>query len=93
MDNPCKEIMTLPHLLYPNVIIYGRPNCEWCTKATNFCIKNNIDYRYINVFRSDFDVVALVELTGMKTVPIIYVNGKLIGGYNAFVDWYQGEYE
>lgn len=74
-----------------NVLIYGRPNCDWCTKAVDFCIKQDIPYRYINVMRDDFDIAALVELTGMKTVPIIYMNGKLLGGYSDFYAFYNGE--
>ncbi len=73
------------------VLVYGKQNCEWCDKLKYFLDFHAIPYRYVDVMKDSFDVKAFVENTGMKTVPVIYVNGKLIGGYHAFMEWYKGE--
>lgn len=61
--------------------IYGRPNCNWCVKAKELLNHNGINYKYYTVGED----IAISEVTemfpGVRTVPIVAIEGKRIGGY------------
>ena len=64
-----------------NVKVYGKENCSYCTKAKNLLELYNIEYNYFNV-GVDLTVDELIEsFPTAKTVPIIVVNNKWIGGF------------
>lgn len=75
------------------VMIFSKTTCPYCTKAKE-------KYRSINQeFKSlELDLLgeqgvqiqnALFEISGQKTVPNIFVNGKHIGGYDATLKLFQ----
>lgn len=55
--------------------IYGQNSCIYCEKAKNLIDCSGEEYDYLNVNKE------AIKDSGMNTVPIIYHNGKLIGGY------------
>jgi glutaredoxin len=64
--------------------IYGKPSCPFCQKAKDLAERKGLDYIYltldVNYTRED-----LMELVpNARTVPQIFVNETLIGGYNDF---------
>lgn len=70
------------------VTIYGREKCSWCFKAKNLVDKlfqsQTIDsYEYIDYQKENMSAKDLSEIAGtqVKTVPIIFIDGKYIGGY------------
>lgn len=69
-----------------NVKIYSRPNCTYCTRAKEFFQKKNIQYEEVRV-GDHITTNTYVELTGMKSVPAIFINETLIGGYNDLVEY------
>jgi len=69
-----------------NVKIYTRDNCPYCVRAKDFFAKKNITVQEVKVER-DIARDSYFTLTGMKTVPAIYINGKLIGGYTDLVEY------
>ena len=66
--------------------IYTKENCPYCVKAKQFFKGKNIPVTEVHVgvdiARDDY-----FTLTGMKTVPAIYVENKLIGGYSELVEY------
>ena len=61
--------------------VYGRTNCNWCVAAKQILNEKGINYRYINV-GEDIGIDEVKELfPGVRTVPIVAVDGKRIGGY------------
>ena len=61
--------------------IYGKPNCNWCVKARELLNMYNMQYVYLTV-GEDVGITELLEMyPGTKTVPLIEVDGKKLGGY------------
>ena len=61
--------------------VYGRPNCNWCVAAKQLLNEKGINYRYLSV-GEDVGIDFIVEnFPGVRTVPIVAVDGKRIGGY------------
>lgn len=76
--------------------IYGKENCPWCEKAKELLDKRDIPYDYINISDkenfSDNDLKKLVvEIApGAKTVPIVLINDRWIGGYSELKEYFYG---
>jgi ribonucleoside-diphosphate reductase alpha chain len=60
------------------VVVYGKPDCPFCDRATSVLAYNNIKYTYINI-NEDFEAANFLFMAGHKTVPQIYVNGEYHG--------------
>jgi len=61
--------------------VYGKQNCNWCVKAREILNQHGINYKYYSV-GDDVGIDFIMEsFPGVKTVPIIVVDGKRIGGY------------
>ncbi len=65
-----------------SVTIYTSYYCTYCRRAKKLLEKKQLDYEEI---RLDEDVEKrkeLVEKLNWRTVPIIFVNEKFVGGYD-----------
>jgi glutaredoxin 3 len=69
-----------------NVKIYTRDDCPYCVRAKDFFAKKNISVQEVKVGR-DIARDDYSTLTGMKSVPAIYIGNKLIGGYTDLVEY------
>ena len=64
------------------VTVYSMLNCPFCVKAKNLLTQRGIAFETIMIDDwADAEWDAFVKKSGMKTVPQIYLNEKLIGGY------------
>lgn len=62
------------------VLIYTTQVCPYCIRAKQVLKKKGVPFREIDV-SNDSDLRAyLVEATGQRTVPQIFVDGQSIGG-------------
>ena len=83
------QLIKVKNLVYKmKITIYGRENCSWCSKAKDLVDKlfqsQTIDsYEYIDYQKENMSANDLSEIAGtqVKTVPIILIDGKYIGGY------------
>jgi len=61
--------------------VYGKTNCNWCVAAKQLLNEKYVNYKYYSL-GEDYDLNFIQEnFPGVKTVPIIVVNGFRIGGY------------
>ncbi|KAE8611043.1 hypothetical protein XENTR_v10012316 [Xenopus tropicalis] len=65
------------------VVIFSKTTCPYCVMAKEAF--KNIDVQYTAVELDELEngrqmQVALQQLSGIRTVPQVYVNGKCIGG-------------
>ena len=70
------------------VEIYSRSNCSYCVMAMNFFDSKGIKY---DVYSADDPKVfeeMLVRNPQARTVPQIFIDDKLIGGYTDLVEHY-----
>ncbi|KAK9669460.1 hypothetical protein RND81_13G131800 [Saponaria officinalis] len=68
------------------VFIFSKTYCGFCTRVKNLLKELGAAYQAIELDReSDGDAIqaALLEWTGQRTVPNVFIGGKHIGGCDA----------
>lgn len=68
-----------------SITIYGREGCEYCKKSQSLLDKKSYIYEYLDVTK-DKEALSFVKGIGMKTVPVIVIDGEIIGGYSELLD-------
>ena len=63
------------------VQVYKTPYCGYCVRAVNLLRSKGIAFEEIDVSGNDAKREWLVETTGQRTVPQIFINGQSVGGY------------
>ncbi len=79
-------------------IIYTTTRCGWCTRAKKLLDDNGITYTEIEVTSENSRELAKLvsEADGLKmselhlTVPQIFFDGVLLGGYEGLKTWIEG---
>ena len=67
------------------VVVFGKTWCGFSTKAKSLFQQIDVDFVSVELdTREDGDAIQaeLAELTGMRTVPSVWIDGKFIGGYS-----------
>ena len=64
------------------VIIYTTRVCSYCVAAKRLLTARSVPYQEIDVSSDDAKRAWLVEATGRRTVPQIFIAGEPIGGYD-----------
>lgn len=64
----------------PKVIIYSSANCPYCVRAKDLLDRKGIQYLEIRVDQDTFQRDIMMEKSGRRTVPQIFINDKPIGG-------------
>lgn len=65
------------------VTVYSSPSCPYCVRAKELLKGRNIPFEEIMIGWDDeagWEAMR-VKSGGMKTVPQIYIDDKLVGGY------------
>ncbi len=63
------------------VEIYTTSFCPFCVRAKNLLQSKNIEFVEHNLDGKDEELRALKERTGWRTVPQIFIDNELIGGF------------
>lgn len=63
------------------VKMYKKNPCPYCDRAMNFFNEKNIEVDVIDLTDKPEEIERIKNETGWRTVPIILINGQLIGGY------------
>ncbi len=63
-----------------DVKMYTTDYCPFCVRAKHILKKRGIPYEEINVSGDHAKRAWLVQATGQKTVPQIFIGGESIGG-------------
>ena len=65
------------------VIVYTSTPCPYCSRAKELLKRKGIPFEEINIGWDDEEAwkEASKRSGGMKTVPQIFIDGKIIGGY------------
>lgn len=62
------------------VTLYTKPSCFYCARAKSFLDDMKVDYSEIDVSNDRAKHEDLMDQTGSKTVPYIFINDDYIGG-------------
>jgi glutaredoxin 3 len=65
-----------------NVVIYTTTYCPYCRAAKALLDGKGVKYKEIDVTKEPAKKREVMKEIGWKTVPIILINEKLIGGYD-----------
>ncbi len=64
------------------IIIYSKANCSYCTWAKQLLDKKQVSYQEIRIDLDDLQRAEMERLSGRRTVPQIFINDQLIGGFD-----------
>jgi len=64
------------------VKIYSKNYCPYCTKAKQLLKSKNIAFQEIDLTNDPETQAKISAETGWQTVPMIFIDGKLIGGFD-----------
>lgn len=64
------------------VVVYTTGYCPYCVAAKRLLEKKGAPYREIRCDDRDDLRAWLIEASGQRTVPQIFINGESIGGYS-----------
>lgn len=64
------------------VKIYTTPVCPYCMKAKELLNSLNIEFEEVNVAENTEEREKIIKDYGWMTVPAIFIDGELIGGYD-----------
>ena len=65
------------------VELYSTTYCPFCTRAKSLLTRKGVAFDEIDVTDDDALREKMIEMSGgRRTVPEIFINGKIIGGYD-----------
>jgi glutaredoxin 3 len=65
-----------------DVVMYRTPACGYCVGAKMLLQKKGVPFREVDVVGDAETRIWLVQVTGKRTVPQIFINGRPVGGYD-----------
>lgn len=68
------------------VKLYKKNPCPYCDRAINFLEGRGIAFDVVDLTDNLDELDRLRNETGWRTVPMIFINDKLIGGYTDLKD-------
>ena len=63
------------------VELYTAPSCPFCIRAKRLLTERHIAFTEIDVSEDDALRADIVQRTGRRTVPQIFIDGRSIGGF------------
>lgn len=67
------------------VVIHTLATCPYCNNAKKFLKENGIEYKEITIEKQPQVVKKMKQEHGWPTLPLILINGQLIGGYDDMI--------
>lgn len=68
------------------VVIYSKTYCPFCVRAKNLLDGKGVSYEEIMVDSDPQLFADLKKKSGMMTVPQIFINDSLVGGYTELAE-------
>ncbi len=65
----------------PSVRIYTKHNCPYCVRAKALLGRKGVAFEEIDVEEDEAKREWLVEASGQRTVPQVFVDGRSLGGF------------
>jgi glutaredoxin 3 len=65
----------------PKVEVYTKLRCPYCVSAKALLARKGVAFQEIDVEHDDAKRAWLVEASGQRTVPQIFVDGRSLGGF------------
>ncbi len=65
----------------PRIVIYGNETCAHCAAARMLLTKKRLSFDDIKISGDDKLSEEMLRLSGSRSVPQIFINDQLIGGF------------
>ena len=62
------------------VLIYTKVPCPYCTRAKALFNKKNVPFKEVDITNDPAAMSEMIERSGNRTVPQIFIDGESIGG-------------
>jgi glutaredoxin 3 len=62
--------------------IYSTDNCPWCDHAKSLLRTRGLDFEEIDISSDQTRVLEMIERSGLRTVPQIFIDNLHIGGFD-----------
>ena len=73
-------------------IVWSKTYCPYCVNAKTLLQSRGIEYEERNIQEGKWTREQLLEaVPGARTVPQIFLDGKLIGGYDQLKEYFKNE--
>lgn len=66
----------------PKVVIYTTNYCPFCISAKALLRSKNMEFEEIDITHDDRLQDEIKQLSGRRTVPQIFIDGKSVGGFD-----------
>jgi len=70
----------------PEVQMYSTQICPYCMRAERLLIQKGVQVRKISVDENPQQMTKMIEITGRRTVPQIFIGERHVGGYDDLVE-------
>lgn len=64
------------------VVVYLTDHCPYCVSAKELLVRKNIEFTEVRVDQDPEQLQKMMQLSGRRTVPQIFINDKPIGGFD-----------
>lgn len=64
-----------------NIEVYTINNCSYCQAAKNLLRERGLSFKEININGDQAKIKELIDKTGHRTMPQIFIDGSFIGGF------------
>jgi glutaredoxin 3 len=68
--------------MQPKVVMYRTPYCPYCSMAARLLSKLGLEFEEIDVSGDHERRRWLLAVSGQRTVPQIFINGRSVGGFD-----------
>lgn len=69
-----------------HIEVYSTHNCPWCVRTRALLESKGLDYEEINLSADTDRVQEMLERSGRRTVPQIFIDGEGIGGFTELTE-------
>lgn len=70
-----------------DALLYTKDNCSYCIKAKSLLTLEKMSYEEVTIGKDITREEFISMYPNQKSVPLIFVNGEKIGGYNELLDY------
>lgn len=69
-----------------HIEVYSTHNCPWCVRARVLLESKGLDYEEINLSSGTDRVQEMLERSGRRTVPQIFIDDEPVGGFTELAE-------
>ena len=62
--------------------VYSTDNCPWCDHAKSLLRTRGLDFEEIDISSDQTRTLEMIERSGRRTVPQVFIDDEPIGGFN-----------